>query len=546
MRSLKEFEDSFLRELVQRNLISNEERAVLTKSKIINKTPILKAISKNENISENEILETLSSIYNAKIPISKEQIKVSQSIEADNILEKYNALLGEKLDGQNIIYMFEPVINLYQNEIKEQIGEYQKYVISGQEFEKLKEDLIKGSDFRKNCLLINNEELENMPEEQRAIFFANELLEKSIKINASDIHIEPEKEGFRVRMRLNGMLQIFGSYELKFYPGISSRLKLIANLDIAEKRETQDGAIVQKSENGDVSFRVSVMPTIYGEKIVLRKLNSGEQMIMLKELNMPKQILDLWRRSIKKPYGIILVSGPTGSGKSTTLFAAINEINKPEINIVTVEDPVEFRIKGANQVQINSYKVSFADALRSILRQDPDVVMIGEIRDQETAEIALRASLTGHLVFSTIHTNDAPSSVTRLVDMGIEPFLVASSVVGVLAQRLVRVLCDECKQEHILDESSAKLMNVALKTKVYKSCGCPACNGSGYVARRGVYEFLLIDDMVRVMINNRANDVEIKNYAKENLQMQTIFESAKALMLEGITSYDEVLRVSSE
>ncbi len=254
----------------------------------------------------------------------------------------------------------------------------------------------------------------------------------------------------------------------------------------------------------------------------------------------------MWKHAIKRPHGIVLVSGPTGSGKSTTLFAAINEINKPHINITTVEDPVEFKIPGVNQVQIDSHKVSFARALRSILRQDPDVVMLGEIRDQETAEVALRASLTGHMVFSTIHTNDAPSSVTRLIDMGIEPFLVASSVVAVLAQRLIRVLCDDCKEQHELSELECDLLDIEYGTHVSRAKGCRKCNGSGYVGRKGVHELLVMDDTIRKMVNQNQGDVQIREYAIKTCGMQTILQSATALMLAQTTSFDEVMRIAAE
>jgi len=268
--------------------------------------------------------------------------------------------------------------------------------------------------------------------------------------------------------------------------------------------------------------------------------------VTLNHLGMDENILIPWRKMIKKPHGIILVSGPTGSGKSTTLQATINEVKSDEINITTVEDPVESKIAGINQVQIDAYKVSFADALRSILRQDPDVIMIGEIRDKETAEIALRASLTGHMVYSTIHTNDAPSAVTRLIDMGIEPFLVSSSVIGVLAQRLVRVLCENCKQESMTNDVQMKLLMIDEPQKIYEPCGCQKCANTGYSSRVGVYELMTVDAQIQKLINSRASDAAIREYALEALNMPTLYQEGKKKVLMGITSMSEFQKIIAQ
>lgn len=548
MRNLKIFEDTLLRLLVEKKIIDKSERASVLKDRMIKKIALLDSIT--NYIDEDTLLELLAEIYGASVA-SEEEVSVNETSLADELFEEFGVVLGYVDKDAADIYLFDPIFDTNLNRIKSKLDrELKFFVVSKDVFYKIVENIKNAIEYKKYHTISTNAQLKALDEEEVAIFFADELLRKCFDMKASDIHIEPLKDNFRIRMRLNGMLEEFGKYDNDFYPALSSRTKLLANLDIAERRKTQDGALVFKikdeNRTSDIPFRVSVMPIIYGEKIVLRRLSSGEESIYLSELGMGEDILSQWKKAITKPHGIILVSGPTGSGKSTTLFAAINEINKTNINIVTVEDPVEFKMHGVNQVQIDSHKISFAHALRSILRQDPDVIMLGEIRDKETAETALRASLTGHMVFSTIHTNDAPSSTTRLIDMGIEPFLVASSVVGVLAQRLIRILCDACKEEHILNDSECNMLNTEKQTKAYLAKGCRKCNGSGYVGRMGIYEFLLVDDQIRKMINQNRGESEIKEYAINACGMKTILDSAKESLLKGKTSFAELMRVASE
>ena len=548
MKNLKIFEDTLLRILLEEGIIDKSESALLLKERVIRKIPLIDSVYKV--VDKDLLLDVLSRLYNAST-ISADKIIVNESRIADEIFERFGVVLGRVDEKQADIYLFEPIFDMSLNIIKDKLDkELRLYVVPKDIFDSITKDIRKGIEYKKLYAISTNEQLHSMDEESVAIFFADELLQKCFDMQASDIHIEPLKNGFRVRMRLNGMLAEFGRYDSVFYPSLSSRIKLLANLNIAERRDTQDGALIFKMGDEDsaieVPFRISVMPTIYGEKIVLRRLNSGEEMMYLSQLGMEDDVLEQWKNAIKRPHGIILVSGPTGSGKSTTLFAAISEINKTNINITTVEDPVEFKIPGVNQIQIDSHKISFSHALRSILRQDPDVIMVGEIRDKETAETALRASLTGHMVFSTIHTNDAVSSATRLVNMGIEPFLVASSVVGVLAQRLIRILCDSCKIEHILKDSECSMLKVENQTKVYRAKGCRKCNGSGYVNRIGVYEFLIVDDEIRQMINQNIGESSIKEYAVTKCGMSTILNSAKKVLLDHRTSFDEVMRIAAE
>jgi type IV pilus assembly protein PilB len=552
MRNIREFESILLRELGSRELITNEQRSALLREQTANKTPILEAIRIAGTVDEEVLLEFITSNFRSRKLEEGESITPTCTTVTDELFEKHRVMI-DIIDDHNMkVFFTSPIFFTGWEEIEEELRrKSERIVVDYETFTAQAKVVDSGIKLRKELSLTAERELKKIPENLRAIQFADEVFQKSIRMNASDVHIEPQKNNFRIRMRLNGVLQVFGEYSSEFFPSFSSRVKLISNLNIAEKRDTQDGAIVysfakDEDEKIDVPFRVSVIPVVYGEKIVLRRLGGGDVTIMLSNLGMSQQMLALWRRVIKKPHGIILVSGPTGSGKSTTLQAAMNEIKSDEINITTVEDPVEAKIAGINQVQVDSFKVSFADALRSILRQDPDVIMIGEIRDKETAEIALRASLTGHLVYSTIHTNDAPSSVTRLVDMGIEPFLVSSSVVAVLAQRLMRVLCYHCKEEYETDAMEMKLLHINSPQKIYAHKGCFHCNNTGYITRSGVYELMVVDSIIQRMINEGKSDQMIKEYAVGTLGMSTIYQEAATKVLEGITTMDELKKVVAD
>lgn len=374
----------------------------------------------------------------------------------------------------------------------------------------------------------------------------NTMLEQAVRHRASDIHIEPYEKIIRVRYRIDGRLQNMYEYENELLSAIVARIKIVGMMDIAEKRKPQDGRISILVDKKEYDVRVSTLPTVYGEKVVMR-VNSKESFNKGKaQLGMFPEDMKKFEDILANPHGIILVTGPTGSGKSTTLYTALSEINKEDINIVTVEDPVESQIKGINQVQVNiKAGLTFATALRSILRQDPDVIMIGEIRDTETAEIAVKASITGHLVVSTLHTNDAPSSVTRLIDMGIEPFLIGASVVGVIAQRLVRVLCPRCKKEITATENEKRILGIDLnkETMIYTKQGCHFCNGLGYNGRIGVYEIMPITENIRTLINEEGTTDQIKKQAVTD-GLKTIKANAARLVLEGTTTVEEMLRIA--
>ncbi len=374
----------------------------------------------------------------------------------------------------------------------------------------------------------------------------NTILEQGVHNRASDIHIEPYEKHIRVRYRIDGSLKQLFDYEIQLLPAIVARIKIMSGMDIAEKRKPQDGRISISVDRSDYDIRVSSLPTTYGEKVVMR-LNSKEGFNIGKEaLGFFKDDLEKFEGILSNPFGIILVTGPTGSGKSTTLYTSLNELNDEHINIVTVEDPVESQIEGINQVQVlEKAGLTFASALRSILRQDPDVIMIGEIRDGETAQIAVKASITGHLVVSTLHTNDAPSSITRLIDMGIEPFLIGASVVGVIAQRLVRRLCPKCRTKYQAGEYERKMLGLGpLEEPVlYKANGCHVCNNTGYQGRIGVYEIMSVEHQIRDIINKSGTADDIRKVAREQ-GMRTLRSNAVRLVLKGTTTIEELNRIA--
>lgn len=395
---------------------------------------------------------------------------------------------------------------------------------------------------------LNFSDLKQAVEEAPVVKLVNVILAEAIKKGASDIHAEPYERVFRVRFRIDGVLYEVMTPPMSLKNAIISRLKIMASLDISERRLPQDGRMKVKYKGREVDFRVSTLPTLFGEKVVMRLLDRSNLKLDLSKLGFAPKALADFEAAIRAPYGMLLVTGPTGSGKTTTLYSALDRLNQPETNIMTAEDPVEFNIRGINQVQIREgIGLNFAAALRSFLRQDPDVIMVGEIRDHETAEIAVKAALTGHLVLSTLHTNDAPSAVTRLLNMGIEPFLVASSVISILAQRLLRRICVHCKtpvtvQPHALVDVGLTPEEAASIT-CYKGVGCEACSGTGYKGRIAIYEVMVLSPELRDMVLSGASATEIKRGAIQQ-GMQTLRMSGLQKLQEGITTVEEVLRVT--
>ncbi len=372
------------------------------------------------------------------------------------------------------------------------------------------------------------------------------MIDQAVRQRASDIHIEPMEKQVRIRYRIDGALYEKSVYSIRLLPAIVARIKIIGGMDISEKRKPQDGRITQIVDRKEFDIRVSILPTVYGEKIVMRLTSKNALTKEKSQLGLKPDELKKFDHILKHPHGILLVTGPTGSGKSTTLYTALSELNKEDVNIITVEDPVEANIDGINQVQVNTKaNLTFASALRSILRQDPDIIMIGEIRDQETASIAVQASITGHLVVSTLHTNSAASTITRLADMGIEPYLIADSTIGVIAQRLVRRLCPECKRQKKADEEELELLQMEpdADVTIYQPCGCSRCDGTGFKGRIGVYEIMEVSQPLKSIISKGGTAEDIKEKALEE-GMNTLRMSATKYVLEGITSVQEMMRVS--
>ncbi len=430
-----------------------------------------------------------------------------------------------------------------------------KYLDDGEFFERLSEAYQHEQDFTQQDFsgeldledllqeLPKEKDLLEMQDDAPVIRLLNALLAQAVKCDASDIHIEAFDQRLLIRFRIDGILQEITALPSALASLLVSRVKVMAKLDIAEKRLPQDGRISIRLGGRPIDVRVSTLPSSHGERVVLRILDQQSSRLNLTELGMPTSVYEAVDRIIHQPHGIFLVTGPTGSGKTTTLYAALSMLNKTERNVLTIEDPVEYDLPGIGQTQVNTkVDMTFARGLRAILRQDPDVVMVGEIRDQETANIAIQASLTGHLVMSTLHTNTAVGALTRLRDMTIQPFLLASSLLGILAQRLIRLLCPHCKQAVMATEKDCQLLGVESAT-IYEPSGCDQCRRTGYIGRTGIYELIIIDDALRKMIHNDAGEQAIKAYAHQHVKC--IRTNGIEHVLDGKTSLSEVLRVTS-
>jgi type IV pilus assembly protein PilB len=524
-------------------------------------------------VSEEDITECLSqqfgvpSINLAHFEIDPSVIKL---IPAD-VARKYNILPVNKTGATITIAMADPTNVFAMDDIKFMTGYNVEPVVASElgikaaidnyygstsslELKKVMEDL-QQSESADLEVLEEEEELDvaaltEGAEEAPVVKLCNLILTDAIKRGASDIHIEPYEKEFRVRFRIDGTLYEIMNPPLKLRDAITSRMKILAKLDIAEKRLPQDGRIKLKmklnDKNKELDFRVSVLPTLFGEKIVMRLLDKDNLRLDMTKLGFEPESLAKFEEAIFKPWGMVLVTGPTGSGKTNTLYSALSKVNSPEVNIMTAEDPVEFNLPGINQVQMKeAIGLNFAATLRSFLRQDPNIILVGEIRDFETAEIAIKAALTGHLVLSTLHTNDAPSTINRLMNMGIEPFLVATSVQLIAAQRLARRICQACKEP--VEISNQALMNLGFKKDevgtftVYKGRGCDKCNNTGYKGRVGLVEVMTIDDDLRDMILAGGTAIDIKRKAAEN-GMISLRRSGLIKIKEGITTIEEVVR----
>jgi len=526
-------------------------------------------LSKLGYISDGEITNFLSNQY--RLPaINLEEYEIDQDViklVSRDVCEKHKIVPVSRSGGSLIVAMSDPT-NLHALDDIKFLSGYNvepvvasegsiqaaidMYYNAGPSYEEVMADFDiddEDIDFTGDEEDVNALELERASEDAPVVRLVNVFLLNAIRKGASDIHLEPYEKRLRVRYRIDGVLHEEMTPPLKLKNALVSRLKIMSQLDIAERRLPQDGRIKLKLGKGrEMDFRVSVMPTIWGEKIVLRLLDKGNLQLDMTKLGFEKKPLDDFKWAIHQPWGMVLVTGPTGSGKTTTLYSALSELNKAECNISTAEDPVEYNLHGINQVQMHDdIGLNFAMALRSFLRQDPDIIMVGEIRDFETGEIAVKAALTGHLVLSTLHTNDAPATISRLLNMGVEPFLITASVNLVLAQRLARRICAECRQEIPVDQQSLIDLGVRedqlANAKVFQGAGCPTCNNSGYKGRVALYEVMKFTDELKEAVLQGASTAELKAAAIRS-GMTTLRAAGIGKVLEGVTTPAEVLRVT--
>ncbi len=526
-----------------------------------------KALVKLGYMSEERILEFLAHIYGVEAvnPLAADIPQAVLKLISPEIAMKFKAVPIYKHGRTLAVAMSDPTDMYALNdlkfitglEIKPMVATETTLAAALEQYYAVQEDLeemVKGLGEEDIELLEDTEEDEDVgveeAEQAPVIKFVNSMIADAVRKQASDIHIEPGEKYFRVRFRIDGCLHEVIKQPAKMKGPIISRIKIMSELDIAEKRLPQDGRIKLRVDNKTIDIRVSTLPTIFGEKVVMRILDRSNLMLDLNRFGFEENALKSFKQAIEAPYGMVLVTGPTGSGKTTTLYSALNWINRPDVNIMTSEDPVEYNLEGINQVQINEeIGLTFAKSLRAFLRQDPNIIMVGEIRDTETAEIAIKAALTGHLVLSTIHTNDAPSTIDRLVDMGIQPFLVAASLNLILAQRLVRKICPKCRTQIQVHPEILRGLGIpeeeAATWRFYKGSGCASCNNTGYSGRQGIFEVMPISSTIRKMILDRKSTDLIKRQAIEE-GMLTLRQDALRKLRAGITTVEEVLRETAK
>ncbi len=572
MKALKE---NLIEILLANKLVTKEQldhALEIQKSKGISLRMVL---VQEKLVSEDELLSLLSSrlyiptLHLAKFKFDQEIVKLIP----EHTARQYRVIAFSRIGNTLTVAMSDP-LNIFavddlkvitgcdidivlspEDEIDKAIGAQYGGGAKGME-DILREDSLRPqtSAEKQEVELMKEEEIELstvLKESERPLIvkLVDIILTEALAKRASDIHIEPEIDGLRVRYRIDGALHEIIKLPKKNQNAIIARLKIIANLNITESRIPLDGRFKVKFEGKEIDFRVSSLPTTFGQKFVLRVLDKGNLSIGLDKLGFSPDPLRVFKEAITKPFGMLLVTGPTGSGKSTTLYSVLSQLNTPERNIITIEDPVEYQLEGITQIQVKpDIKLDFAMALRSVLRQSPDVIMVGEIRDAETADIAVKASLTGQLFLSTLHTNDSLSSINRIIDMGVEPFLVASSLIMVCAQRLARKMCPKCKEPIQVPAEHLKEIGFPLDQKVifYKSVGCKHCNNTGFYGRIAILEAVLIDDHLREMIMKRESLDAIKEYALKEMHMKTLRDDAFIKVKEGLTTLDESLRITTE
>ena len=547
--------------LLEHLLMKNKINKVIYEDLLSNENPdfdCLDFLIKKGQITEEDKLEALSSYFDVPF-IDLDYLSISKNFEDLfnlELLKKYefipvyfspnNRLIVATANPNNpemtsvvsMIYNGEVEYILVEREkIESFLNSYQAKIATKDALN----NISKSSESVEKELKDSELTVQNAP----AVKFVDSVIREAIPLRASDIHIEPSEEKVVVRYRIDGDLIKWTEFPIASYSEISARLKILSNIDIAERRIPQDGRICLNINGEDINFRVSTLPTIHGEKFVIRVLDNKIFSYKLNELDFSPEAYKMISKILKHPHGIILLTGPTGSGKTTTLYAFLREVNDGKKNIVTIEDPVEYDMQGINQLQVNpKANLTFATSLRSILRQDPDIIMVGEIRDEETAQIATRAAITGHMVFSTLHTNDAPGAVIRLVDMGIPKYLATDAIVAVISQRLVKRLCPHCKKQILTNKNVIDLLDLKKPTHIFKPQGCPYCNNTGYKGRIAVHEILYFDNDLKEKLNKEDMTFDlIKSLAKKN-GMITLQNSCKNYVLKGITSLEEYLSIT--
>ncbi|MFU2158564.1 GspE/PulE family protein [Caldisericum sp. AR60] len=549
--------------LIKKGIINRETLEKYLSVQNVTKEPLLKILMDNGVIDEVQQAQLLAEQWGfdfvdlTKYPVEKEVLKYTDPEKAKSfgffVFKKEGPVYHVAISDPTNIDTVDYVRAVYGTNVKFYVTPKSAIIQTIEKYYELENVVKKAEEEFTDVEVVETVEendlsrLRMLGEDAPVVRLVNSIISQAIVEGASDIHVEPMEDSVRVRYRIDGILHEKQRLPKKIQAGVIARFKIISNMDIAERRIPQDGRISLKFEGRPVDFRVSSLPSIFGEKIVLRILDKTSAIKPLEQLGFSEENLKKFEKIITQPYGMILISGPTGSGKTTTLYSILNRLNTPTKNIITVEDPVEYQLKGINQVQVNEKAgLTFANALRSILRQDPNIILIGEIRDKETAQIAIEAALTGHLVLSTIHTNDSASIPTRLIDMGIEPFLVASSLIGATAQRLVRKICPKCKESFIPSKDVLEHLGFEVHEGVnfYKGTGCDFCNNTGYKGRISISEILPITPEIQRLILKRASSKEILAEAKR-LGMKTLLDDALMKAAEGITTLEEVMRVVS-
>lgn len=546
--------------LIKRKIITSEDVAKATEEAKRTGLNIVKSLEKLGFITEDDVIYAMAEDQDAPYINLKEYILDPEVIAhlTENMAKEYRVIPIFRVDDTLTVAMANPrdIVAVDDIRAKSKCTNIEAVLASDEMIQRAidqyysglgeVDDVVKDISAESIKALADEagaKELTEIAEEAPVIKLVNLIIMEAVRSKASDIHIEPDELVLRIRYRIDGVLREVNTTPRHLQNAIASRIKLLSKMDIAEKRKPQDGKIALKLENKSLDLRVSTCPTIHGENIVIRILDKSSILLGLSDLGFSKDDLENYEKLIHRPHGILLVTGPTGSGKTTTLYSSLATINSLEKNIITIEDPVEYQLPLVRQTQVNTkIGLTFAEGMRTFLRQDPDIIMVGEIRDKDTAEIAVQASLTGHLVFSTLHTNDASSAVTRLIDMGVEPFLISGSLIGVLAQRLVRVICDRCKEKYTPSMDILKDLGFKEKLTLYRGIGCAKCNYLGFSGRMAIYELLLVDDDIRRLIVEKASSDKVRKVAVEK-GMHTLMDDGMDKIKNSVTTPEEVLRV---